>query len=33
MSILTALKKIKEINLPDINTFFSSLKDCCVSEK
>ena len=26
-------KKFKETNLPDVDCFFSSLKDCCVSEK
>ena len=27
-----SLKKFKENTLPDIDTYFSSLKDCCVSE-
>ena len=27
------MKKFKEANLPDIDNFFSSLKDCKVSEK
>ena len=28
-----SFKKFKETNLPDIDTFFTSLKDCGVSEK
>ena len=28
-----SFEKFKESKLPDINCFFSSLKDCCVSEK
>ena len=28
-----SFKKFKEGSLPDIDEFFSSLKDCCVSEK
>ena len=28
-----SFKKFKETNLPDINKFFSSLKDCGISEK
>ena len=33
MSILTALTKFKETNLPDIDKFFSSLKDCGINAK
>ena len=28
-----SFKKFKESNLRDTDTFFSPLKDCCVSEK
>ena len=28
-----SFKKFKESKLPDIDCFFSSLKDCCISEK
>ena len=30
---LNSFKKFKETNLPDIDKFFSSLKDCGISEK
>ena len=33
MSILTVLKKFKETKLPDIDKFFSFLKDCGISKK
>ena len=30
---MNSFKKFKESELPDIDKFFSSLKDCCISEK
>ena len=33
MSILTVLKNLKRIKLPDIDKFFSSLKDCGISDQ